>query len=131
MIEINNPPLDVWAAAMYHILDIPDFVHCNLDAGMCCCRVHYVGPGNQLPADIFDHDEIRVALSPQPPVDFVRDLEVAGAAFDKANERYQLRPQFVVRPVHSGNSCHDCGGMMVRTGTCETCTECGTTGGCG
>lgn len=35
------------------------------------------------------------------------------------------------RPNHSGNSCRDCGGMMVRTGTCETCTECGSTGGCG
>lgn len=31
----------------------------------------------------------------------------------------------------SGNSCFACGGMTVRTGTCETCTSCGTSGGCG
>lgn len=41
------------------------------------------------------------------------------------------RTAVVARPQHSGNSCMDCGGMMVRTGTCETCTECGSTGGCG
>ncbi len=34
-------------------------------------------------------------------------------------------------PMSSGNSCHDCGGIMVQTGTCETCTGCGSTGGCG
>lgn len=35
------------------------------------------------------------------------------------------------RPVITGNTCLDCGGMMIRTGTCYTCTECATTGGCG
>jgi hypothetical protein len=30
-----------------------------------------------------------------------------------------------------GGACHVCGGMMVRTGTCSTCTQCGETGGCG
>lgn len=30
-----------------------------------------------------------------------------------------------------GGVCHVCGGMMVRTGTCTTCTSCGETGGCG
>lgn len=34
-------------------------------------------------------------------------------------------------PVSSGNSCFACGGMTVRTGSCETCTTCGTSGGCG
>lgn len=37
----------------------------------------------------------------------------------------------VDRPPTSGNACYECGGIMQRTGTCETCTECGTTGGCG
>lgn len=33
--------------------------------------------------------------------------------------------------VPSGNLCR-CGGLMVRTGTCETCAWCGTSsGGCG
>lgn len=30
-----------------------------------------------------------------------------------------------------GGTCHACGGMTVRTGTCTTCTNCGETGGCG
>lgn len=31
----------------------------------------------------------------------------------------------------AGETCHECGGIMVRTGTCYTCTVCGETGGCG
>lgn len=34
-------------------------------------------------------------------------------------------------PVSSGDACYVCGGLTVRTGTCTTCTNCGTTGGCG
>lgn len=35
------------------------------------------------------------------------------------------------QPLPSGNLCR-CGGMMVRTGSCETCQTCGTSsGGCG
>lgn len=35
------------------------------------------------------------------------------------------------QPLPSGNLCR-CGGMMVRTGSCETCNMCGTSsGGCG
>lgn len=30
-----------------------------------------------------------------------------------------------------GPTCADCGGLTQRTGTCYTCVECGTTGGCG
>jgi hypothetical protein len=30
-----------------------------------------------------------------------------------------------------GEVCIECGGVMVRTGTCSTCVECGATGGCG
>lgn len=44
-------------------------------------------------------------------------------------------PNLVARaaraPQASGNMCK-CGGMMVRTGTCETCQSCGeSSGGCG
>jgi hypothetical protein len=34
-------------------------------------------------------------------------------------------------PRSSGNACHVCGGITVQTGSCTTCTGCGTTGGCG
>jgi hypothetical protein len=36
-----------------------------------------------------------------------------------------------MRGADAGQVCMECGGMMIRTGTCHTCTECGTTGGCG
>lgn len=44
-------------------------------------------------------------------------------------------PNFTARnarqPLPSGNLCK-CGGMLIRTGTCETCQSCGgSTGGCG
>lgn len=35
------------------------------------------------------------------------------------------------RPNSTGDVCTDCGGMMVRTGSCTTCVECASTGGCG
>ena len=35
------------------------------------------------------------------------------------------------RPIYSGTVCKLCGGMMIRTGTCLTCTQCGeASGGC-
>lgn len=34
-------------------------------------------------------------------------------------------------PRSTGDICMSCGGMTVRTGTCHTCTSCGTSGGCG
>ncbi|MEX1014298.1 MAG: vitamin B12-dependent ribonucleotide reductase [Candidatus Paceibacterota bacterium] len=36
------------------------------------------------------------------------------------------------KKITSANACKKCGGMMVRTGTCETCIQCGeSNGGCG
>lgn len=34
-------------------------------------------------------------------------------------------------PVSDGKVCTNCGGLMIRTGTCHTCTSCGNTDGCG
>lgn len=31
----------------------------------------------------------------------------------------------------TGDTCRNCGGLMIRTGTCMTCTQCGDTTGCG
>jgi ribonucleoside-diphosphate reductase alpha chain len=39
---------------------------------------------------------------------------------EKKKEEYQ-----------TGETCPNCGNLMVRTGTCYTCTHCGSTGGCG
>jgi len=32
--------------------------------------------------------------------------------------------------IYTGDSCIECGGSMVKTGSCNTCTQCGTTTGC-
>lgn len=34
-------------------------------------------------------------------------------------------------PQSSGNACFVCGGITVQSGTCTTCTNCGSQGGCG
>lgn len=35
------------------------------------------------------------------------------------------------KPLPTGEICRTCGGLMVRTGTCHTCTQCGDSTGCG
>lgn len=67
-------------------------------------------------------DLVQVAPEPRPvevaaPRRVVAD--VAPAPVDAA-----LIPRF------SGEACSQCGGQMVRTGTCSTCTNCATTSGC-
>lgn len=44
--------------------------------------------------------------------------------------RSEYDPQAVAAPKPSGDVCLDCGGMLVRTGSCQTCQSCGTTTGC-
>jgi hypothetical protein len=39
-------------------------------------------------------------------------------------------PQSKPPPIE-GEVCKDCGTIMVRTGACNTCPECGRTGSCG
>jgi ribonucleoside-diphosphate reductase alpha chain len=35
------------------------------------------------------------------------------------------------KSIHTGEVCHICGGLMVKTGKCNTCLSCGETTGCG
>lgn len=53
------------------------------------------------------------------------DLQVSGCACRYGGSVVMTRPQ------QTGEVCASCGGMAVRTGTCTTCVECGTSGGCG
>lgn len=43
--------------------------------------------------------------------------------------RPQARPRRA--PMPDGKCCKICGGLVVQTGTCETCTSCGDNSGCG
>lgn len=38
---------------------------------------------------------------------------------------------YLRRMEATGNSCRECGGIMRRTGACETCESCGSNTGCG
>lgn len=49
-------------------------------------------------------------------------------AFEK--EEAKENPQLPLPMASYGNSCPDCGGMMIPTGSCEACSSCGTSGGC-
>lgn len=76
-------------------------------------------------------------------------IKIKGLPFSEAHERVEEHnreelakwyvhaegvPNLVAReaqkPVFSGRVCH-CGGMLVRTGSCETCQSCGYNEGCG
>jgi hypothetical protein len=49
----------------------------------------------------------------------------------KAIIRHFESPQLAAAPRdHRGGVCSACGGMTQPTGSCETCTVCGTSGGC-
>lgn len=50
----------------------------------------------------------------------------------KEVQTLSLEPKmiWVEKPPMTGNACAWCGGVMVRTGACECCSECGTSGGC-
>lgn len=52
-------------------------------------------------------------------------------AFEEEESR-PTEPKLLIDEVPwTGNCCSHCGGQLVRTGTCETCMNCGeTTGGC-
>lgn len=57
--------------------------------------------------------------------------EVLKAWFVTATGVPNLVARHARQPLPSGNLCK-CGGMMTRTGTCETCQSCGeSSGGCG
>lgn len=86
------------------------------------------------PAGITDNSDIRFASS---IVDYIAKwLELY---FVK--KIYNIKePNEIVTPIetkvisttqHTGEICRICGGLMVKSGTCETCTSCGETTGCG
>lgn len=80
---------------------LPGFVHTDFQAAGCACT-------SARPAS---H---AVAVWPNGQVhDPVKDLPPRNAA------------------LPDGGVCFKCGGFTVRTGSCTTCTSCGTSGGCG
>jgi len=61
-------------------------------------------------------DEARAALAAPPP----------------APRRSGRQPPLAGRELYTGDVCDNCGSFrMVRSGTCGTCLDCGTSGGCG
>lgn len=54
---------------------------------------------------------------------------VSRVVVDHARSAVAVRP--APPPRADGGVCRDCGGMTVPTGACSTCSQCGSTGGCG
>lgn len=80
-----------------------------------------------------------------------REIDVANSEFRRIGSRVRIsrcvglieiendNPKPSPKPApsnipirdYTGNVCRVCGGMMVQTGNCQTCTNCGSTsGGC-
>lgn len=81
-------------------------------------------------------------------IDEAKEMLVKGVEFGVVfmcvdpTDRNRLKEWYVLRPglpnlaarrasTNSANVCGKCGGILVRTGTCETCQMCGDSGGCG
>jgi ribonucleoside-diphosphate reductase alpha chain len=69
--------------------------------------------------------------------DDLDELGIKGAAKEVSEEATMEKPATVVEPekksgvVYADTVCKACGGMLIRTGSCKTCIQCGTSnGGC-
>lgn len=72
--------------------------------------------------------EIQPVAQPLTPVAMVRAVSEAPIV-RVANE--ETSPKAASKVVYADTMCRACGGMLIRTGTCKTCTQCGTSdGGC-
>jgi len=71
-------------------------------------------------------------VSMDQPVDFSRPFVVFSNDFTEA----QIMAVLLVLDTNqeqafTGDLCKQCGGMLIQTGTCKTCTQCGFNEGCG
>lgn len=84
--------------------------------------------GTSEPIEGLSHKLKLVCTHPCGAMEFVvtgeelKTVEIEPLAQDKVSVTLPFTP--------SGNMC-SCGGMLLRTGKCETCQSCGTTTGCG
>lgn len=74
---------------------------------------------------------------------FLRLAESEEAARDAVEALKRRAPEAIAKalppvtvkavkpPSPTGRFCSECGGHMVKTGTCDTCTSCSASGGCG
>lgn len=67
------------------------------------------------------------------PSDFPIDHERPWITFSPGMDANKLQAilSLLSIKVTDGEICTDCGAIMVRTGACYTCPECGKAGGCG
>ncbi len=74
-----------------------------------------------------EHDNGR-DLSPQSSV----DDHGGGVLGDRSTDGHRVAPAVPVPAGHhDGQTCGECGGLMVRAGSCYACPSCGSTSGCG
>jgi ribonucleoside-diphosphate reductase alpha chain len=74
---------------------------------------------------IEDEQEDRQSEGPADPQPLPLRSAVAGGSGDRTQSRNQVFINQADAP-----SCHSCGSIMVRSGTCYKCFNCGETSGC-
>ena len=88
----------------------------------CECK-HFDGTWSDCPAEAQN-----VYTSVFPPASYIITPEMKADTLP-ATPTPEPTP---IEQGFTGDMCDSCGGVrMVRTGTCATCMDCGTTGGCG
>jgi ribonucleoside-diphosphate reductase alpha chain len=86
-----------------------------IDAIFKLLGYHYLG----------DESLVQVTTSPPTRVDIAR---VHHAPTPQASTQSTAAPTTLFES--SGNTCDNCGGVMIRSGTCSRCLNCGETSGC-
>jgi ribonucleoside-diphosphate reductase alpha chain len=64
-------------------------------------------------------------------VEYLKRYDLANVKPDEVEETTEPMPPSGVNAKTGGMICPSCGGMMVTSGACHTCNQCGTTSGCG
>jgi ribonucleoside-diphosphate reductase alpha chain len=115
-------PLEVLVAKFSHTRFEPSGFTTNPDIPIAKSIMDYLFrwlalkylPVNELPTDQYGHSD---SAPPPPP----RQMEFRDASAQELA---------VSRTQSDAPACHECGDIMVRSGACYRCLNCGTTSGC-
>lgn len=93
----------------------------------------------QIATSIIDYIFRYLAMKFLPPEDLeeigigvpVKEAEVVEKELDSSSQAKELKNGSVKNVVYADSVCKECGGMLIQTGSCKTCIQCGTSnGGC-
>jgi len=88
----------------------------------------FLSPEAQFRAGVNNREEVTVTTPEQLPLDVKATAESAGAA--GRNVTGKPASFAAIQNQEDAPPCSTCGSIMVRSGACYKCTNCGTTSGC-